>query len=324
MRIARLLDHPIIDATTCDSIGVNIQGPSLIEAPAWLPEPLGRYLLYFADHKGAHIRLAYADAPTGPWTVHRPGALQLADSCFLTEPPDSTPDELARVRERFQRHFGSEYSIDEVMTDATTPHIASPDVHVDNENRRLVMYFHGLDALGVQVTRVATSSNGIDFHARPEVLGGSYFRVFQYEVWHYALVMPGQLLRSRDGLSGFEPGPKLFEPEMRHSAVQVRGDTLHVLWTRVGDAPESILHSTIDLSGDWMSWTESEPALVLSPELRWEGAAAEIAPSRRGAVHGVVNQLRDPAAFVDGDRTILLYAGGGESAIGCAEIHWDE
>lgn len=322
MQVTRLLDRPIVDASSCDSIGVNIQGPSLIEAPPWLPSALGRYLLYFADHKGGHIRLAYADELTGPWTVHRPGALQLADSCFLTEPPDSTPEELAVVRERFQRLFGSEYSIDEVMTDATTPHIASPDVHVDHEQQRIVMYFHGLDSLGVQVTRVALSDDGIDFQAQPEVLGGSYFRVFHHNGWHYALVMPGQILRSRDGLTGFERGPGLFEPEMRHAAVMVRGDTLHVLWTRVGDAPESILHSTIDLSGDWMSWCESEPTLLLSPELPWEGANVDGAPSRRGAVHGLVNQLRDPALFADGDRTILLYAGGGESAIGIAELTW--
>ena len=322
MHVARLLDHPIIDSSSCDSIGVNIQGPSLIKTPTWLPDPLGEYLLYFADHKGGHIRLAFADDITGPWTVHRPGALQLADSCFLTETPESTPEELAAVRDRFRRHFGSEYSIDEVMTDATTPHIASPDVHVDHGRQRIVMYFHGLDALGVQVTRVALSENGIDFQAQPEVLGGSYFRVFERDGWDYALVMPGQILRSRDGLTGFEPGPKLFEPEMRHSAVMVRGDTLHVLWTRVGDSPESILHSTIDLSGEWMSWRESEPALLVSPETPWEGAAIDAAPSRRGAVHGLVNQLRDPALFVDGERTLLLYAGGGESAIGIAELIW--
>ena len=31
----------------------NINGPSLIEAPEWLPQKLGRYYLYFANHKSA-------------------------------------------------------------------------------------------------------------------------------------------------------------------------------------------------------------------------------------------------------------------------------
>ena len=85
--VTRLLDHPIISAATDASIGENIQGPSLIRVPAWVSEPLGRYYLYFADHKGAYIRLAYADDLLGPWTVHAPGSLQLEDSFFLTQPP---------------------------------------------------------------------------------------------------------------------------------------------------------------------------------------------------------------------------------------------
>ncbi len=74
LRVERLLDAPIIDASTDPSIGTNIQGPSLIRAPDWLEAPLGRYYLYFADHKGSYIRLAYADALTGPWNVHAPAS----------------------------------------------------------------------------------------------------------------------------------------------------------------------------------------------------------------------------------------------------------
>ena len=45
-----------------DRIGTNINGPSLIRVPAQVwPQPLGRYYLYFSHHKGAFIRLAYAD-----------------------------------------------------------------------------------------------------------------------------------------------------------------------------------------------------------------------------------------------------------------------
>ena len=83
----RLVDGPIIGPETHPSLGSNIQGPSLIRVPEWVPDPLGRYYLYFADHKGRYIRLAYADTLTGPWTVHPPGSLQLADSGF----PSSFP-----------------------------------------------------------------------------------------------------------------------------------------------------------------------------------------------------------------------------------------
>ena len=45
----------------------NVQGPSVLRCPTWLPSPPGTYLLYFAHHRGASIRLAAAEHPTGPW-----------------------------------------------------------------------------------------------------------------------------------------------------------------------------------------------------------------------------------------------------------------
>ena len=35
----------------------------------------------------------------------------------------------------------------------TEPHIASPDVHVDEENQRIIMYFHGLEAAASSASR---------------------------------------------------------------------------------------------------------------------------------------------------------------------------
>lgn len=31
-------------------MGANVQGPSMIRVPDWVPGRLGRYYLYFADH----------------------------------------------------------------------------------------------------------------------------------------------------------------------------------------------------------------------------------------------------------------------------------
>ena len=262
MRARRLLDRPIISPELDLSIGVNIQGPSVIRVPDWVPGRLGAYYLYFADHKGSYIRLAYADHVTGPWTVHVPGSLQLDQSCFLTEPPTVSAEQLAEHEARL-RQSGTNISHD-LLSEITTPHIASPDVHVDPAARQIVMYFHGLDDVGVQVTRVATSANGIDFVAQPEVLGRSYMRVFRHNGMTYALTMPGQMYRSADGMHDFVPGPMLFNPNMRHAAVMKRGGELSVFWTQVGEAPERILLSRIDLSGDWIGWKESRGEKGLS------------------------------------------------------------
>ncbi len=321
VRAVRLVDGPIISPDTHLSIGVNIQGPSMIRVPDWVEGRLGAYYLYFADHKGSYIRLASADAPTGPWHVHPSGSLHLKQSGFLTAPPVPSAEELAAFEARY-RARGATISHD-VLEEITTPHIASPDVHVDEVGRRIVMYFHGLEGVGHQVTRVATSSNGIDFQARPEILGRSYFRVFHHHGSTYALAMPGQLYRSRDGFSGFEEGPVIFNPNMRHAAVLQRGTELLVFWTQVGDTPERILLSRIDLSGDWMTWKDGPPEEVLKPERYWEGADAPLTPSVRSTAYGTVNQLRDPAIFEEDGLVYLLYAIAGESGIAIAKVLFD-
>ncbi|MDE0764343.1 MAG: hypothetical protein ACJ04O_10850 [Cellvibrionales bacterium] len=49
----------------------------------------------------------------------------------------------------------------------------------------------------------------------------------------------------------------------------------------------------------------------------WEGANQPFIPSFRGKMGGPVNQLRDPFMFQDQDGQLyLVYAGGGEQAIG--------
>ena len=85
MQARRLFGKAIITAATPGAdpmMQQNINGPSLLRVPDWVPAPLGRYYLYFAHHAGDHIRMAYADELGGPWRVHEGGVLQLADSYF--------------------------------------------------------------------------------------------------------------------------------------------------------------------------------------------------------------------------------------------------
>lgn len=319
-RVQRLVDAPIIGPDLHPSIGTNIQGPSLIRVPDWVTNPLGRYYLYFADHKGAWIRLAFADELTGPWQIHAPGALQLADSHFPTVAFDPSDEEVERLRDLYLRSIKPEAMPVDLRGDISIPHVASPDVHVGHDNHRIIMYFHGLEGLGHQLTRAATSTDGVHFTAHPEPLGRTYLRAFQWNGQTHALAMPGQFYRSADGLTNFESGPRLFGPDMRHCAVRVVDETLHVFWTRVGDAPERILLSSIDLRGDWANWSVSDEVEVMRPETPWEGAGQPVIPSIRSDVHGSVNQLRDPCLFTEDDRTFLLYAVAGESGIGLAEL----
>ncbi len=302
IRVERLVDGPIIRPDMDGQMGSNIAGPSLIRVPDWIENPLGSYYLYFADHEGVYIRLAYADALTGPWTMHEPGTLRLEQSHFPTTCPPCARDR--------------------PNPDGAYAHIASPDVHVVDERREIVMYVHGRD-VGPQVTRAAVSRDGVRFEGRPEVLGRPYFRAFQDDGFVYALAMPGVMYRSRDGLTDFEEGPSLFNPNMRHSALLKRGNRLFVFWTERAAAPERVLLATIDLSGDWQTWSHTPPVEVLRPERQWEGADLPVEPSQGGAIEVRVNQLRDPAIFEEDGRVYLLYAVAGERGIGLAEVHID-
>jgi hypothetical protein len=320
LTVRRFTNNPIITPELSPGIGINIQGPSLIRVPSWIPNPLGNYYLYFADHKGSYIRLAYADELAGPWTVHEPGTLHLEQSHFITEP--------ARVPEQVQEEItlggwapGPVVGVPGRLESATKPHLASPDVHVREDRREIVMYFHGLADFRFQRTRVATSKDGIHFEANEPLVSRSYHRGFQHQGQWYAMSMPGIFYRSRDGISDFETSDlRLFPSTMRHSALLKRGDLLYVFWSRVGDTPEHIMLSKVDISGDWSTWSASDPVSVLYPEESWEGADRPSVPSVRDAINVRVNQLRDPGIFEEDGRTYLLYSVAGEAGIAIAEI----
>lgn len=200
-RAERLLDSPIIHARLPgleEARGDNINGPSLIRVPEWVEGSLGAYYLYFAHHGGHYIRMAYADALVGPWTVlPDPGVLHM----------DNGPG---------------------------IKHIASPDVHIDDEAHQLRMYFHQPVEGRGQRSFVATSTDGLQWDVRDDDLGLFYFRVFRhptdgaYYAYSKDTVVGGQWARSKDGLSalrGWSRDPARLPPrchlDRRHDAAPV-------------------------------------------------------------------------------------------------------
>ena len=125
IKITRFVDEPIIPPFLDQEIGSNINGPSLIRAPNWIAG-LGKYYLYFADHKGDNIKLAYSDNLEGPWKILSGGTLKLENSYFLNEKP-SIPDDF-NVNDLGDRdaHVDLIAHIPTKIDDMTIPHIASP------------------------------------------------------------------------------------------------------------------------------------------------------------------------------------------------------
>jgi hypothetical protein len=318
---ARLAANPLITVSSSPTLGTNVNGPSVIRVPEFVPHPLGRYYMYFANHMGAFVRLAYADRVAGPWTIYAPGVLQARDTAFFRPQPD--PPE----------------TLDDFYT-----HVASPEIAIDRAQQRLLMWVHGWWTAGErwpadpkaaaawarekgygQFTQLAESADGVHFDVRAPITKISYLRVFEHDGRQYGMARLGRLARSADPRAAFEPGPNPFRDtpyanRVRHVGLLRRGQRLHVFFTAIGDAPERVLMSTIDLAGDWESWRASAPVPVLQPEADYECPRLPDAPSLAGDVEEPVKQIRDPFVFEDEGRTYLFYAICGEQGIAAAEI----
>lgn len=315
----RLPGNPIITPASSPALGNNINGPAIIRVPGWLTDPLGKYYLYFAHHAGDSIRLAYADSIDGPWKVHEPGTLQL-----------------------------------DQVSDLFRGHIASPDIVVDDANRRILMYYHGPvnptgsgaeaantilgeatppgreanAAEGRQFTSVAASADGIHFEPAGGILAPFYARLFTHGETEFCIakgfVKDGVLMRRP---LGSPDAPfvrvKTVLPRMRHCAVWTDDARLYVAYSRIGDAPEHILLSHADMLGDPAGWKFSEPVSLLKPGEPWEGVGRPVRPSRAGLAKGPVHELRDPALFVEGDTIYLLYSTAGEGGLAIAKTSLD-
>jgi hypothetical protein len=189
------------------------------------------------------------------------------------------------------------------------------------------MYFHqpgpSDSPIAGQVSFVALSEDGLDFSARPEVLGKFYFRVVRHKGYWYAFAKYGNedgiIYRSEDGLTDFQPGPH-YRPGVRHTAPWIEDDTLYLLYSLAGDRPERILLSTIDLRREWRDWELSQPGIILEPELDYEGGNLPLEESSYGSATGPVRQLRDPGVYREGDRLYMLYSVAGERGIAIARL----
>lgn len=276
--------------------GENINGPSIIRTPHWLPNPLGKYYLYFAHHHGSYIRLAYADDLEGPWLIWHPGSLKLTDQV------------------------------------ACYDHIASPDVHIDHQNKLIFMFYHGVDLKsGTQLTFLAQSEDGINFNSNSsKPIANFYFRAVPYLMGWIGVAKGGYAYLSSGALDDFRP---LTNPifkvsdsmankpgDIRHVALNIYGQNLIVYYTKIGDMPERIFKSIVSLNQDLENLVAINESLVIFPSHEWEGSHLPLLPSKKGSSKRPENAIRDPAFFKDEGRSYLLYSIAGEYGIGIVEL----
>lgn len=285
---------PILDETWSLAQGAgsnnsdNLNGPSCVRLPSWLPanqraHPTAEYYLYFADHSGDYIRMAWAANLEGPWTGYR-----MNESVHTS------------IGDRGVLSLGADERIDAGDGVIVHDHIASPQVFIEGDsaaNGRFVMYYHGRIGFGSlanndpQRTAAATSSDGLNFNmpsggdsragqsghgTLPVSYGESYFRVFEEAGRSYALSNTGDLNAApatgnplipdasyNHASNYWERGPKPFTTETesrgwidwgdgygplrpRHFGVLKRDGFLYAFFTNKSGSPERIKISTFD------------------------------------------------------------------------------
>ena len=110
------VSDPIIDESTFASVNAasqdnagfnnsslpfgstNINGPSIIRVPDWIPvaervNPNAQYYMYFGHHIGFTIRMAWSDSLTGDWTLFNVGDAP----CLLYTSPSPRDATLSRM-----------------------------------------------------------------------------------------------------------------------------------------------------------------------------------------------------------------------------------
>jgi hypothetical protein len=181
---------------------------------------------------------------------------------------------------------------------------------------------------------VALSSDGLNFNTIPQVIGSFYMRVFRWNNSFFGFTKGGELFQSKDGIIPFKVignpfidgplGAKIGDPHynrsgcIRHLAVDINDNVLAVYYTKIGDSPERIYRSFIDLTVNPAIWEASPPEEILRPETEYEGARLPIEPSKSSAGYG--NAVRDPYVYTEGNKKYLLYSVKGEAGIAIAEI----
>jgi hypothetical protein len=275
--------------------GQYINGPTVIKVPNWVEDSLGAYYMYFADHHGLEIRLAFSDALSGPWTV--------------------SPNPVVRLNNNL----------------AIRDHIASPDIYVDHDSHTIYMTVHGEPISTMydnQVSVLVESEDGKSFAQDPSYAGSiwadfAYARILKIDDMFVRINPRKHQVSRSDSIIGPFSDPVSYslpiEREHRHASVLLDGSNIVLYYTRLRDAPERIYRATIDADQPWGQWALTNEECVRRPELSWEGARFPVALSKTGPAH-FVNQLRDPFIFDDGTHRALFYSYAGESGIAMATI----
>ncbi len=294
----RVLKKKIIIDQDIKKKKINICNPTCIELPKWCTNRLGKYYLYYADHKGKFIKLACSNNLFGNWINVNKKIAPIAD---------------------FKNAVN---------------HIASPDIYIDNINKKIYLFTHSHsnEKIG-QWTFLSVSSDGINFkQMSTKCLAPFYLRVFKFKNYFYGISKGGNLWRTKKITNKFKNHQNLFNKKLnkeflhnkpgsiRHVGILIKKNKLYCFYTKIGDMPERIYYSWLSLSNNYKKWMLQKEHELLRPTREFEGKKLKLRPSKPGNSTLFENAVRDPYLFENNKKIYLFYSVKGEFGLAIAEL----
>ena len=276
----------------------NICNPCIIKVPEWVKDSLGKYYLYYADHRGKYIKFAFSNFIFNNWR--------------------SKLDIIININ-----------SFNNAIN-----HIASPEIYIDDIKKKFYLLTHSHSATHKgQWTYVSESNNGLHFKVvNDKPLAPFYLRVFKYNNFFYGVSKGGNLWKTNELIREFYPCQNLFDPSksnellhnyegaVRHVGLFVENNILYIFYSKIGDKPERIYFSKLNLEKNDKNWKFNSETELLRPTMDFEGANLPLLKSKPGDTPVAENALRDPYLFKINSNYYLAYCVQGEFGIAIAEI----
>lgn len=291
--------------------------PTVIEVQQYLEEPIDRYYMYLAAHKGQNIYLATSPKLEGPWKPFPNPVYSMKDAglCDHISSPEiyfnckedlfnlyyhgliKNYDEVSKKGTHNNLHYtGYAFSKDGVSF--TTPKLNIIDLHepIIKPKNKLSPY--------------GTPTNSTIL--RPDA---SYLRIFKVKEYFYGIYKcwtKTYLVRSTDRIQweAWQKNPLIESTKgkefihIRHVGVMMYENFVDIYYSTFEDRnskKEVIKLARLNTKSNWKNWPIIKFGNVLDPTDIWE-----------------MNNLRDPFPIRYNDKIYLFYSGGGEKAIGLA------
>tara|TARA_B100000780_G_scaffold270642_1_gene230683 strand:- start:93 stop:437 length:345 start_codon:yes stop_codon:yes gene_type:complete len=114
---------------------------------------------------------------------------------------------------------------------------------------------------------MASSLDGIVFNPKKRLLTAPYLKIENIKNEYYGITMLGLFYKFKNNFKNYELRKKwLLDSKTTHSDLMVDKNILYLVYTRIGDKPESILYWAININlNNWNDWKAGSEKNTINP-----------------------------------------------------------